>query len=161
MSFLSKIIPRHFTLFKVNYDLQSIGQSVLVSVSHLKPVTRFILSDDFCILDTLSEERGCPIASGPCQSSHSSVKVPQNWLPDFTVSFEAPPTWRARSPYLYPPPPRNRLSQLYPRALGSLFVASYDSLSWVYFTAAGQSNSSVRLSIGLPCRAHDQILSFL
>jgi hypothetical protein len=43
------------------------------------------------------------IASGPCQSSHSWVEVPQNSQPYFTVSFEIPPTWRARSPYLYPP----------------------------------------------------------
>jgi hypothetical protein len=43
------------------------------------------------------------IASGPCQSSHSWLEVPQNSRPYFTVSFETPPTWRARSPYLYPP----------------------------------------------------------
>jgi hypothetical protein len=39
--------------------------------------------------------------------------------------FEAPSTRRARSPYLYPP--RKGVAQLYPQALGSLFVASYDS----------------------------------
>jgi hypothetical protein len=39
--------------------------------------------------------------------------------------IETPPTWRARSPYLCPP--RNKVAQLYPRALGSLFVSSYDS----------------------------------
>jgi hypothetical protein len=33
----------------------------------------------------------------------------------YCLRFETPPTWRARSPYLYP------------QALGSLFVASYDS----------------------------------
>jgi hypothetical protein len=38
-----------------------------------------------------------------CQSSHSWVEVPQNSRPYFTVSFETPPTWRARSPYLYSP----------------------------------------------------------
>jgi hypothetical protein len=45
----------------------------------------------------------CTIASGPCQSSHSWVEVPQNSRPYFTVSFETP------------------------RALGSLFVACYGS----------------------------------
>jgi hypothetical protein len=35
------------------------------------------------------------------------------------LSSKTPPTWRARSPYLYPP--RNRVAQLYPRALDSLF----------------------------------------
>jgi hypothetical protein len=41
--------------------------------------------------------------SRPCQSSHSWVEVPQNSRPYFTVSFETPPTWRTRFPYLYPP----------------------------------------------------------
>jgi hypothetical protein len=45
----------------------------------------------------------CRIASGPCQSSHSWVEIPQNSRPYFTVSSETPPTWRARYPYLYPP----------------------------------------------------------
>jgi hypothetical protein len=45
----------------------------------------------------------CTIASGPCQSSNSWVEVPQNSRPYLTVSSETPPTWRARSSYLYPP----------------------------------------------------------
>jgi hypothetical protein len=62
----------------------------------------------FLIWGTLSDERmgpecTCTIASGPSQSSHSCVEVPQNSRPYFTVSFETPPTWRARFPYLYPP----------------------------------------------------------
>jgi hypothetical protein len=32
-------------------------------------------------------------------------------------------TWKARTPYLYP---GNRVVQLYPQAMDSLFVASYD-----------------------------------
>jgi hypothetical protein len=43
----------------------------------------------------------------------------------YCLSFETPQTWKARSPYLYYT--RNRVAQLYPQALGSLFVASYDS----------------------------------
>jgi hypothetical protein len=73
----------------------------------------------FC--SALSDERTglsftCTVASGPCQSSHSRIKVPQNSRPYFTVSSETPPTWRAGSPYLYPPrtggpviPPGTRL----------------------------------------------------
>jgi hypothetical protein len=34
---------------------------------------------------------------------HSCFEVPQNLRPYFTVSFETPPTWRVRSPYLYLP----------------------------------------------------------
>jgi hypothetical protein len=39
----------------------------------------------------------CTIASGPYQSSHTWVEVPQNSRPYFTVSSETPPTWRDRS----------------------------------------------------------------
>jgi hypothetical protein len=39
--------------------------------------------------------------------------------------FETLPTWRAKSPYLYPP--GTGWPSLYPQALGFLFVASYDS----------------------------------
>jgi hypothetical protein len=73
-------------------------------------MTRFYLSDDCGFLDVGHplwwEDESviyCTIASGPCQRSHSLVEVPQNSRPYFTVSFETPPTWRARSLYLYPP----------------------------------------------------------
>jgi hypothetical protein len=39
--------------------------------------------------------------------------------------IRASPNLEGRSPYLYPP--QNRVAQLYPQTLGSLFVASYDS----------------------------------
>jgi hypothetical protein len=39
------------------------------------------------------------IAAGPCQSSHSQVRVMTTF---YCLRFETPPTWRARSPYLYP-----------------------------------------------------------
>jgi hypothetical protein len=41
----------------------------------------------------------------------------------YYLRFETPPTWRAGSPYLYPP--RNRVAWLCSHALGSLIVASY------------------------------------
>jgi hypothetical protein len=46
----------------------------------------------------------------------------------YSLIFETPPTWRARSPYLHPQ--KKRVASLYPQALGSLFVASYDSQSY-------------------------------
>jgi hypothetical protein len=52
----------------------------------------------------------------------------QNSRPYFTVSSETPPTWRAKFPFISP---RNSVAQLYPRALCSLFVASYDSQDYV------------------------------
>jgi hypothetical protein len=43
----------------------------------------------------------------------------------YFLRFDTPQTWRARSLYLYPL--GNRVTQLYPQALGSLFVPSYYS----------------------------------
>jgi hypothetical protein len=43
----------------------------------------------------------------------------------YCLRFETPSTWWARSLYLYPP--ETRWSSFTPRALGSLFFASYDS----------------------------------
>jgi hypothetical protein len=70
----------------------------------------FVLSDNcrFLDVDGLSDERmglefTRTIASGPCQSNHSWVQVPQNSRPYFTFSYETLPTWKARSPYLYLP----------------------------------------------------------
>jgi hypothetical protein len=54
--------------------------------------------------------------------ARSLVRVVQEPYPYITVSFETPPTWWARSSYVYPPG-----TGLYVRALGSLFVACYDT----------------------------------
>jgi hypothetical protein len=43
----------------------------------------------------------------------------------YRLRFQNLLTWRARSPYLYSV--RKRVAQLYPQALGSLFIASCDS----------------------------------
>jgi hypothetical protein len=94
------------------YDRLSVSQTVLVvglpSGAHDQIfVFCLTIAVFFYVRHLLWREDGpviyCTIASGPCQSSHSWVQVPQNSRPYFTVSFETPPTWRARSPYLYPP----------------------------------------------------------
>jgi hypothetical protein len=43
------------------------------------------------------------IAAGPRQRSHSRVRVPRDSCTYFTLRFETPVIWRARSAYLYPP----------------------------------------------------------
>jgi hypothetical protein len=43
------------------------------------------------------------IAAGPRQRSHSRVRVLRDSWPYFNVSFDTSPTWKTRSPYLYPP----------------------------------------------------------
>jgi hypothetical protein len=45
----------------------------------------------------------------------------------YCLRFETPPTWRARSPYLYPP--TNRVAKLYAQALGFLFVV----FGWILY----------------------------
>jgi hypothetical protein len=52
------------------------------------------------------------------------AQVPLNSRAYFTVSFETP-NLEGQVPVFISP--RNRVAQLYPRAVGSLFVASYDS----------------------------------
>jgi hypothetical protein len=94
-------------------DLQpSVSPLVCLGVgSHLEPMTRFLFSVwqlwvSWSGRPIWWEDRSviyCTIASRPCQSSHSWVQVLQNSRPYFTISYETPPTWRARSPYLYPP----------------------------------------------------------
>jgi hypothetical protein len=64
------------------------------------------------------------IVAGPRQRSHSQVRVPRNSWPHFAVSDSRAPQPRGPGPRIYIP--RNRVVQLYPQALGSLFVASYD-----------------------------------
>jgi hypothetical protein len=67
------------------------------------------------------------IAAGSRQKIDSWVWVPRDSWPYFTVSDSLPPssTWRARSPYFISL--RIRVAHLYPQALCSLFVASYES----------------------------------
>jgi hypothetical protein len=64
------------------------------------------------------------IAAGPRQRSHSQVWVPWDSQPYFTVSDSWLPQPGGPGPHIYIP--RNRVVQLYPQALGSLIVASYD-----------------------------------
>jgi hypothetical protein len=65
------------------------------------------------------------IAAGPRQRSHSRVRVSQDSCPHFTVSDSRHPNLEGQVPVFISP--RNRVAQLYPEALGSLFLASYVS----------------------------------
>jgi hypothetical protein len=59
------------------------------------------------------------------------------------------PIWRARFPYICP---RNRVTQLYPRALGSLFVVSYDlqQQRWRYWTRLYTGSLILRPKVSRP-----------
>jgi hypothetical protein len=67
------------------------------------------------------------IAAGPRQRSHSEVRVPRD-SSHFTVSDLRLPQPEGPGPVFIPP--SNKVAWFYPRALGSLFVTSYDSLGY-------------------------------
>jgi hypothetical protein len=109
-----------------------VGQFDLVSDSHLEPTTRFY----FSVWQLRVSWRGAPSLTRrwvcnllvqllwalPEHSlSGPSTSEPR---PYFTVSFETPPTWRARSLYSYPPETGSLVTT---RPLCSLFVASCNS----------------------------------
>jgi hypothetical protein len=94
---------------ELNYDQQSVSQSVMVSGTHLGPATNFSFSFKFSLdswrvcyfaVASLTRRRVCNLllllvlASAVPQDSRSYFIVPV---------LETPPTWRARSPYLYFP----------------------------------------------------------
>jgi hypothetical protein len=65
------------------------------------------------------------IAAGARQRSHSRVRVQSVSWPYFTVSDSRIPNLDGQVPVFISS--RNRVAQLYPQALGSLFFASYHS----------------------------------
>jgi hypothetical protein len=89
---------------KLCYDRRSVGQSVLVSSSHVGPKTRFVLLSVAVLLiwGALSDEEmglSIIIVDGPRQRSHFRVRLPWDSRPYFTVSnsrfpFSSPPTTR-------------------------------------------------------------------
>jgi hypothetical protein len=95
---------------KLCYDLRSVGQYVLVLNTHLGFKTRFLLlSDSYEFVDvgrSLWRENGSAVYncrwSSPARSSLGPS--PAGLVTIFyCLRFETPPTWRDRSPYLYPP----------------------------------------------------------
>jgi hypothetical protein len=67
------------------------------------------------------------IAAGPRQRIHSQVRVPRDSWPYLTVSDSRLRQHGVQSPCIYEYIAWNRVAQLYLQALGSIFVASYDS----------------------------------
>jgi hypothetical protein len=120
------------TKLKLIYDQRSDGQSVMVSGSHLEPKTRFFLSENCGFLDVerpLWRGGGSVIYSyncfwalpeqslwGPSPVEHTTIYYCLIW--DFHNLEGQIPVFISR---------RNRVAQLYPWALGFLFVASFDS----------------------------------
>jgi hypothetical protein len=79
----------------------------------------------FC--NILSDERmglSFTIAAGPRKRSHSRIRVPRDPWPYFTVSDSRLSQPGGSGPRIYIL--QEQVTQLYPQALGSFFVASYD-----------------------------------
>jgi hypothetical protein len=122
---------------KLIYDRQSVGQSVLVSETHLGPATNFSFSLKFSLdicgfvilyLPLWREDGSliyCTIASGPRQTSHSWGRNPAELTAIFYGLIWVSPDLDGQVPIFISP--RNRVAQSYPRALGSLFISSYGS----------------------------------
>jgi hypothetical protein len=95
---------------KIRHDRRSVGRCFLVSGSHLGAKTGFLLLSDRCrfvdVRHPLWREDGSVLYncwwSSPAQSF--SGPTPTGLMTIFyCLRFETPPTWRTRSPYLYPP----------------------------------------------------------
>jgi hypothetical protein len=67
-------------------------------------------------------------AAGPRRDSHSQVRVPRESWPYFTVLDSILPLPGGPGPRIYIP--QEQGGPVIPQALGSLFVASYDSQSY-------------------------------
>jgi hypothetical protein len=97
-------------MLKLCYDRRSVGQSVLVSSTHLGLTTRFLLLSDSCgfvdVGRSLWRENRSAVYNCCCSSpAHSFLGPSPAGLVTifYCLRFETPPTWRTRFPYLYPP----------------------------------------------------------
>jgi hypothetical protein len=92
---------------KLYYSQWSVGQSILVLSPVWGPRPYLFLSVVSLLMwGTLSDERiglSFTIVAGLHQRSHFWVRVLRLMTIFYCLRFETPPTWRARSPYLYPP----------------------------------------------------------
>jgi hypothetical protein len=114
------------------YSWRFTANQFVLGTSSLKPMTRiFILQLNTCgyspYVTSLWREKGSVVYNccwfSPAQSI--SGPSPAGLMTTFyCLRFETLPTWRARCPYLYS---LGTVSRLHAHALGSLFVASYDT----------------------------------
>jgi hypothetical protein len=116
---------------KLFYDRRSVGQFVLVS----SPA--WSTRSDFCYCQTFAgllvwgflfdEKTGLSfiIVAGPRQRNHSRIWVPWNHDHILLSQVSDSPNLVGQVPVFISP--RNRVVQLYPQALGSIFIASHDS----------------------------------
>jgi hypothetical protein len=119
---------------KLCNDRRSVGQSVLMSSTHLGFTTRSLLLSDSCgfvdVGRSLWRENGSAVYnccwSEPAQSFLGFLRPsPAGLVTIFYSQIRYSPNLEGQVPVFISP--RNRVAQLYSQALGSLFIASYDS----------------------------------
>jgi hypothetical protein len=113
---------------KLSYDRRSVGQSVLVSGHHHGPWPIFLFLEIFLtqlwvyyfVTCSLARDRVCNLLlqslSGLSPAGLKTIFYCPNFWDSLNLKGQAPV-------FMFH---RNRVAQLYPRALGSLIVASYD-----------------------------------
>jgi hypothetical protein len=118
---------------KLIYDRRSVGQSALLSGYHLEPMTRFLFSVrqlqvSCCGEPFLTRGRVSNLFVHLLLGLGSAVtlesKIRRTQIIFYCLIWDSP---NLDGEVLVFISPRNRVAQLYPRALGSLFFASYDS----------------------------------
>jgi hypothetical protein len=133
--FLFAVYDMCVSELKLRYDWRSIGQSIFLSGSHLELVTRFIFCIYSCgLLDVwrpLRREDGSVIYWAIPEQSLSSPGPAELTTIFYCLIWDFLNLVGQISVFISP---RNRVAQLYPRSLCSLFIASYDSqgLRWKY-----------------------------
>jgi hypothetical protein len=130
------VICKHFVEVQVEVNLRPVGQSVLVSGAHLGPVTNFSFSlkfplDSCCfiILYPLWREDGSVIYLYNCFWALPEQSL-LGWSPTELTAVFYCLIWDSHNLEGQVPvfiSPRNRVAQLYRRALGSIFDDSCDS----------------------------------
>jgi hypothetical protein len=88
------------------YERRPVGQSVLMSDTHLEPVIRIVLLSNSCrfvdVKRPLWREDRLTIAAGPRQCNLSRIRVLWDPWPYFTVSDFRLPHSGWPDPYIYP-----------------------------------------------------------
>jgi hypothetical protein len=120
-------VPKSESKSKFCYDWRSVGQSVLMSSTHLGLATRFLLLSEscgfvdvgrglFCRLQLLLVLARAVILGPASRGTRDHILLSQ---------IRESPNLEGEVPVFISF--RNRVAQLYPQTLGSVFVASYDS----------------------------------
>jgi hypothetical protein len=108
---------------------RSVGQSVLVSSTHLGPKTRFLLLSDSCVFVDVGRSlcRVCRLQLLLAFTTTVIFGSESHGIHDHILLFHIRDSPNLKGHVTLFISPRNRVAQLYPQALGYLYVASYDS----------------------------------